>query len=444
MDSLNKNVLDSVAISQTLIDDITKSVTSTDDVAKKIEALASQTTTDLLDLVLCAAITLETSDVHFEPEETKVKLRFRLDGILHDVAFFQKDTYHSLLSRIKLLSKLKLNITDAPQDGRFTIAMGTLLIEVRTSSLPSEYGESMVIRLLNPDNLITLSALGLRQDLYQIFQAEIQKPNGMIIVTGPTGAGKTTTLYAFLLQIKNPEIKIITIEDPIEYHLEGISQTQVAPDKGYTFSEGLRSIVRQDPDVILVGEIRDLETAKISLQAALTGHLVLSTLHTNDAAGTVARLVDLGADTPSIASAIKMIVGQRLVRNVCKECKLLVKSTAEELSALKKGLKNLPKEILATIPAFAKATPGAVKIAKANTKGCKACKHTGFQGRRGLYEVMLVDNAMEKFILKNPPVSDIKALAIKQGMITMYQSGLIEIALGNTTFEEVKRVVEEE
>jgi type II secretory ATPase GspE/PulE/Tfp pilus assembly ATPase PilB-like protein len=303
--------------------------------------------------------------------------------------------------------------------------------------LPAEYGESVVMRILNPKNLIDLDGLGLREDLYKVFKKEIEKPNGMIIVTGPTGSGKTTTLYAFLKKIQNPEIKIITIEDPIEYHLKGISQTQVAPEKGYTFADGLKSIVRQDPDVILVGEIRDLETAKIGLQAALTGHLVLSTLHTNDAAGTIPRLVDLGTDASSIAPALKMAVAQRLIRKACKKCSTLEKPTASELSELKKGLKNLPKEV--EVPDLDN-----VKVARIKKEGCSSCNLTGYKGRLGLFEAFLVDSEMEKFILKNPPVSEIRELAIKKGMVTMYQSGLIDIAEGLTTFEEVKRMVEED
>ena len=259
----------------------------------------------------------------------------------------------------------------------------------------------------------------------------------MIIVTGPTGSGKTTTLYAFLKKIQNPEIKIITIEDPIEYHLAGVSQTQVAPEKGYDFSDGLRSIVRQDPDVILVGEIRDLETAKIALQASLTGHLVLSTLHTNDAAGTIPRLVDLGVDVSSIASGLKMAIAQRLLRKVCKKCSAPVKPNSSELADLKKGLKGLPASL--KLPDLDK-----VKIAKVKKGGCEACNFTGYRGRQGLFEAFLVDSEIEKFILTNPPVSEIRNLAIKKGMITMYQSGLIDIVLGKTTFDEVARVVEQD
>lgn len=430
-----KKLLGSVTISPKIIEDIEAHVKDIAAFKVKIKDYLTENITELLDVILYGAIVLDVSDVHIEPQEDEARLRIRLDGILQDVVFFDHNAYHHLLNRLKLLSKLKLNVTDKPQDGRFSIEINDLLIEVRTSSLPAEYGESIVMRLLNPKSLISLDDLGLREDLYKTFQKEIEKPNGMIIVTGPTGAGKTTTLYAFLKKIQNPEIKIITIEDPIEYHLKGVSQTQVAPEKGYDFSDGLRSIVRQDPDVILVGEIRDLETAKIALQASLTGHLVLSTLHTNDAAGTIPRLIDLGVEPPSIASGLKMAVAQRLVRKVCKKCSTLIKPTASQLSEIKKGLKGLPASL--KLPDLDE-----VKIAEVKKEGCQACNFTGYKGRQGLFEAFLVDTELEKFILTNPPVSSIRELAIRKGMITMYQSGLIDIALGNTTFDEVMRVVE--
>lgn len=430
-----KKLLGSVTISSKIIEEVKKDVKNIGGYKKKIQEYIPQNVTELLDVILFGAITLDASDIHIEPQEEEARLRIRLDGILQDVVFFDQNAYRHLLSRLKLLSKLKLNITDKPQDGRFTIEIDNALIEVRTSSLPAEYGESIVMRILNPKSLIALDDLGLRKDLYKTFEKEIQKPNGMIIVTGPTGSGKTTTLYAFLKKIQSPEIKVITIEDPIEYHLQGISQTQVAPEKGYDFSGGLRSIVRQDPDVILVGEIRDLETAKIALQAALTGHLVLSTLHTNDAAGTIPRLVDLGTDSSSIASGLKMAVAQRLVRKVCKKCSTSTKPTQSERAEIKKGLKSLPADI--KLPDLDK-----VEIAKVKEGGCEACNFTGYKGRQGLFEAFLVDSEMEKFILTNPPVSSIRELAVKRGMVTMYQSGLIDVVLGETTFEEVKRVVE--
>ena len=318
-----------------------------------------------------------------------------------------------------------------------SILIDNIQIEIRTSSLPSEYGESIVMRILNPKNLINLEDLGLRKDLYELFKKEIQKPNGMVIVTGPTGSGKTTTLYAFLKNIQNPEIKIVTIEDPIEYHLTGVSQTQVDPEKGYDFSAGLRSIVRQDPDVILVGEVRDLETAKIALQASLTGHLVLSTLHTNDAAGTIPRLIDLGTEPSSIAPALNLAIAQRLVRKICPKCSTSVKPTTVEFEEINRELSKLPKNI--EIPKIDKN----IKIPKANKKGCDYCNFTGYRGRRGLYEAFVKDNEIERFILTNPPISAIKDMAIKKGMVTMYQAGLIEVILGITTIEEVKRIVGE-
>ena len=397
---------------------------------KEIESVLNKETTEILSVIVGGSIKLGASDIHIEPREEDVKLRIRLDGILQEVIYFDQKIYNSLNSRIKLLSGLKLNVSDRPQDGRFSVLMEKLLIEIRVSTLPSEWGESIVMRILNPKALISLEELGLREDLYKIFEKEIKKPNGMIIVTGPTGSGKTTTLYAILKKIQSPEIKIITLEDPIEYHLEGIVQTQVDPKKGYDFANGLRAIVRQDPDVILVGEIRDLETAQIAIQAALTGHLVLSTLHTNDAAGTIARLMALGEKPENIAPAINMAVAQRLVRKVCKDCSSWEKPTKEELEKIKEGLKNLNFKI-----------PADLKIKRA--KGCENCNFTGYRGRSGIYEVLLVDDEMEKFILTSPPIVAIKEMAQKKGMVTMYQDGLLKVINGITTIEEVERVVVE-
>jgi type II secretory ATPase GspE/PulE/Tfp pilus assembly ATPase PilB-like protein len=445
MEEENKKILGAITITPEIIEEVKKGVKNIADFQKKVEANLKAEITELLNIILFSAIQLGASDVHVEPEENQARLRVRIDGILHDVIFFEPAIYRQLVSRLKLLSKLKLNIIDKPQDGRFSINIEdpsinsgqVLLIEMRTSSLPAEHGEAIVMRILNPKNLIGLEALGLRKDLYKLFEKEITKPNGMIIVTGPTGSGKTTTLYAFLMKIQSPEIKIITIEDPIEYHLNGVSQTQVSPEKGYTFSEGLRSIVRQDPDTILVGEVRDLETAKIALQAALTGHLVLSTLHTNDASGTIPRLVDLGADPASIAPALKMAIAQRLVRKACKNCATFAKPSTELLAVLQKGLKNLPKDV--DVPDLKK-----IKVAKIKEKGCEKCNFTGYKGRKGLYEAFLVDAEMEKFILTKPAISAVRELAIKKGMVTMWQSGLIDVALGETTLEEIQKSVEEE
>jgi type II secretory ATPase GspE/PulE/Tfp pilus assembly ATPase PilB-like protein len=438
MDEERKNILGLVTIPQDIIEDVKNHVQNIVDFGKKIQENTAGDTTHLLDTILLSAINLEASDIHIEPQSNQIRLRLRLDGVLQDVVLFEEETYHHLLSRLKLLSKLKLNVTEKPQDGRFTIAIDEMLIEIRTSSLPTEYGESIVMRILNPKNLIGLQELGLRQDLYDIIDKELKKPNGMIAVSGPTGSGKTTTLYAFLMKIYNPEIKIITIEDPIEYHLKGVQQTQISEEKGYTFAEGLSSIIRQDPDVILVGEIRDSETAKIALQASLTGHLVLSTIHTNDVAGAIPRFMDLGASTLSITPAINMIVGERLVRKICQKCGLLETPTSAELAEIKKGLEHLNPTVL--LPK----NLDEIKIPRIKTGGCVACNFTGYKGRQGIFEIFLMDAEMEKFILTNPAVSSIKELLVKKGMTTIYQSGLIEVVLGKTTLEEVKKVVEED
>lgn len=387
--------------------------------------------TSLIQTIFGGAIILDASDLHIEVEEEQAKLRARIDGMLTEIFSFDLDTYKKIISRIKLLAVLKLNIEDKPQDGRFSIIFDNNEIEIRTSTLPTEYGETAVLRVLNPKNLISLEDLGLRKDLYEIFKKQIKRPNGMIIVTGPTGSGKTTTLYAFLKQIRKPEIKIITIEDPIEYHLKGISQTQVNPSKGYDFASGLKSIVRQDPDAVLVGEIRDLETATIALQSALTGHLVLSTLHTNDAAGTIARLQSLGETPVNIAPAINMIVAQRLIRKVCKKCTEYVEPTKEEKEKIKNFLQNFKT------PLFSEN----IKIAR--IKGCKDCNFTGYKGRVGIFEAFVVDENMKKIILKNPSIGELRESAVKNGMTLMRQDGAIKILEQKTTIEEIERVVGE-
>ena len=427
MEEISKKIVGEVRIGKEVLE---KEIGNITILKRELEVVLDKETTKILDVILGGAIKLEASDIHIEPKEEEAKLRIRLDGILQDVLVFNRKIYESLLSRIKLLSGMKLNVFDRPQDGRFSVLMEKLPIEIRTSTLPAEWGESIVMRVLNPKSLISLEELGLREDILKIFKKEIKKPNGMIIVTGPTGSGKTTTLYAILKELNKPGIKIITIEDPIEYRLEGIIQTQVDPKAGYDFANGLKAIVRQDPDVILVGEIRDFETAQIAVQAALTGHLVLTTLHTNDAAGTVARLIALGEKPVNIAPAINMAVAQRLVRKVCKKCSVLERPNDEEMEKIKEGLKNLNFKI-----------PKHPKIRK--VKGCEDCNFTGYRGRTGIFEAFLVDEEMEKFILTSPSISALREMAMKKGMVTMYQDGLLKVIDGITTIEEVERVVGE-
>jgi len=433
MEEVSKKITGSVEISPEIVEEIEKEIKNISEFGKKIEKASKERITDILEIILGGAILLETSDIHIEPTEKEARLRARIDGVLQDIIIFDLEIFQGILSRIKLLSGLKLNISDRPQDGRFSVFWGQNLIEIRASSLPAEHGESIVLRILNPKNLMGIETLGLRKDLETAFNKEIKKPNGMIIVTGPTGSGKTTTLYAFLKKLQSPENKIITIEDPIEYHLKGISQTQTNPKKGYDFANGLRSIMRQDPDVILVGEIRDLETAQIALQAALTGHLVFTTLHTNNAAGTVARLISLGAKTSNIGPAINIAIAQRLVRKVCKKCSKLRSISDQELKKIKKDLQGLSKQI--KIPKLIKGfkVPQAV--------GCKDCNSTGFRGRIGIFEAFFIDNEMEKFILTNPSIASLEEKAIKKGMVTMKQDGLIKVLEGITTIEEIEKVM---
>lgn len=402
-----------------------------------IERAMGGDTTLLTKTVMAGSILLGSSDLHLEATEIGSLLRIRIDGLLQQVCNFGKSQHKAFLGRIKLLAGLKLNVEKKPQDGRFTVIMPSdgndeQEIEIRVSTLPSEYGESIVMRILNPKSLISLEDLGLRKDLYEIFNEQAQKPNGMILVTGPTGSGKTTTLYAFLKKIRNPEIKIITIEDPIEYRLEGITQTQVDPAKGYDFASGLRSIVRQDPDAILVGEIRDLETASIALQAALTGHLVLSTLHTNDSTGAIPRLQALGEQPANIAPAINMVIAQRLVRKLCPKCMTTKTIPLEMYNLIQAELSNLPKNIDA--PGLTPETQIGIP------KGCEFCNFTGYKGRIGIFEAFLIDDEMEEFILTSPPSFAIKDLAIKKGLVTMKQDGLIKILQKITTLEEVIKV----
>lgn len=404
------------------------------DISHLKELINVITTTELVELLLAGGLKVNSSDIHLEPEEKNIRLRYRIDGFLHDISNFDKEKYPQILNRIKLMSGLKLNIHDAPQDGRFTISEKDVDIEVRVSVLPGAYGEGIVMRLLDPRTIKqNLEDLGLRPDLLEEVKNQLNKPNGAIITTGPTGSGKTTTLYAFLRYENEPGVKIITIEDPIEYHIEGITQTQVEPEKGYTFANGLRSIVRQDPDVILVGEIRDIETAEIAMHAALTGHLVFSTLHTNDAAGTIPRLLDLGVKPQIIAPAINMAMAQRLVRRLCQECKKKEKITKEELAKLNRVLGNLTE--------FKNKINPELEIYK--KQGCEKCNFTGYQGRIAVFEAFVIDRDIERLILKSPSITEIRDLAIQKGMITLLQDGYLKILEGVTDFEEVERIIGE-
>ena len=385
----------------------------------------------ILEILFAGAFALRASDIHLEPGEEKTLLRLRIDGLLSDTYSFDPKTYHQLNSRIKLLGGVKLNISNRAQDGRFSITKNESQIEVRASFIPGNYGESIVLRILDPESTkVSYTELGIHPKLLARLEKEIHRPNGMLLTTGPTGSGKTTTLYSFLREIHNPEIKIITIEDPVEYHLDGIVQTQVEGTK-YTFAEGLRSIVRQDPDIIMVGEIRDAETANIAIQAALTGHFVFSTLHTNDAAGTFPRLADLGADPKSFGSAVTVSMAQRLVRKLDPDKKKERTLTDEEKKMIAGVFENLADKTL--IPE---------KIETVWEPLPANEDETGYKGRVGLFEAIFMDDELASFLRDNPPDHEIARFVAKQGYLTMAQDGIIKALTGITSLFEVASTVD--
>lgn len=397
-----------------------------------IGSKSNSSVTLLLETVMAAAIHMQASDVHMEPEEDGVRMRFRLDGVLTDIFMFDPHSYRLIDSRLKLLSGLKLNITESAQDGRFTIAIQGKELEVRTSIIPGSYGESIVMRILDPETTKhSFRELGIHPKLLARLEQEIRRPNGMLLNTGPTGSGKTTSLYAFMREIHTPDIKIITIEDPVEYHLEGIVQTQTN-GKDYTFASGLRSVLRQDPDVIMVGEIRDAEVADVAVQAALTGHFVFSTLHTNDAAGTFPRLADLGVDPKEFASAVTVAMAQRLVRRL------------DPATAQKRPTTDVEKKLMERVfstcqdKSLIPTSFDEVWSATANEES----GDTGYKGRTGVYEAIFMDDELGTFLRDNPSSSDIAKHAERQGFLNMAQDGLLKAINGETSLEEVMRVVD--
>jgi len=403
----------------------------------------------IVDTLLEHAILQSASDIHIEPDEKEVRARYRIDGILHDAMTLPRQVMFGIVARIKVLSNLKLDEHRIPQDGRFKIAIDDKKISFRVSIIPVFSGEKIVMRVLDDSAKgLTLEKIGLNHESLERVKSAISQPNGIFLVTGPTGSGKTTTLYTILGMLNTPEVNVSTIEDPIEYQISRVNQTQVKAKVGMTFAAGLRSLLRQDPDIIMVGEIRDKETMQISLNAAMTGHLVLSTLHTNSAAAAISRMVDMDAEAFLIASTVNTIVAQRLVRKICPECKeeyKLEKKEIEELSkkidfdsivkALKNNKKKFPKEI-GNINSIED-----LKFYKG--QGCKACGNEGYKGRLGIYEVLEVTDDIRKLISKNAVATDIEKKAVEERMNTMVVDGFMKIATGETTLEEVLRVTKE-
>ena len=379
----------------------------------------------LVNMIIIQAVTEKASDIHIEPDEKVLRVRYRVDGILHEVPKPPKDLEAAIISRVKVLASMDIAERRKPQDGRIMMKMQGKDIDMRVSCFPTVYGENIVIRLLDKTSLLLgLSELGMRPEMHKAFDKIIRKPFGIMLVTGPTGSGKTTTLYAALNTINSEEKNIITIEDPVEYQISMIRQTQVNPKAELTFASGLRSILRQDPDVIMVGEIRDSETAEIATQAALTGHLVFSTLHTNDASGAITRLADMGIEPFLISDAVIGVLAQRLVRVICPKCK-------EKLVPTDATLKDLKLE-------------RSDDLALYHGKGCVKCKDTGYVGRVGIYELLVIDDELRKLIIAKAPADQIKAKAVEMGMKTLYEDGIAKALAGITSVEEVLRVAREE
>ena len=383
-----------------------------------------------LELIFAGALALRASDIHIEPEGGQVRLRYRFDGVLHDIADLDSYIYARLVSRLKLLSGMVLNSKQIAQDGRFTFSAGERSIEIRSSVIPGSFGESIVMRILDPSVAsFSMSNLQLNRYIEEAVKAQIKKPNGLIVTTGPTGSGKTTALYAFLREAHTEEVKIITIENPVEYKIEGIVQTQTGDD--YTFASGLRAILRQDPDIIMIGEIRDLEVAETAIHAAQTGHLVFTTLHTNNAAASFPRLIDLGIDPRVFGTSINIILGQRLVRVLCTTCKQAYTAPPSEVAVIRAVVKTHP---------YPPVIPDVLTLYK--SVGCSLCGGTGFKGRASVFEGIIMDEAVEEAVIRDPREHVILEAARPQKIPTMVEDGIDKVLEGITSLSELGRVVE--
>lgn len=387
-------------------------------------------TSRILEIILAGAYKLRASDIHFEPFKDSVRLRYRIDGVLQEIGSLNVAIYQLAVSRIKMMGKMKINIRNQAQDGHFSVDLGEHHIDIRTNIIPGSNGESINMRLLTGEEaFVPVEELGLRGSAYDSVKRQTEKPNGMILNTGPTGSGKTTTLYSLLNSVNDVSLKIITIEDPVEYMLHGVIQTEVSKNKDYTFAQGLRAIMRQDPDIILVGEIRDEETAEIAIDASLTGHLVFSTLHTNSAAASIARLNELGVKAEAIATGVSIFIAQRLVRILCPHCKASYAPAKKTVDAIKKILAYVSPKAGVTIP---EDIPLLYKPV-----GCPECSLNGYRGRKGIFEVIPMNERMAALIIERAQEAEIRKTAIEDGMLTMAQDGILKVIDGITTMDEV-------
>ena len=407
------------------------------DVKKMRELIHEAPIAKIVTTILEFAMKSRASDVHIEPLEDKVRVRYRIDGILHEKLVLPKQIHDSLVSRIKILSDLKIDERRIPQDGRFNYKTESDEVDLRVSTLPTAHGEKVVMRLLKKTGAVpTLVELGLRGRALKNLEDAITRPHGIILVTGPTGSGKTTTLYSVLSKINTSKVNIVTIEDPVEYQIAGVNQVQINPMAGLTFASGLRSFLRQDPNIIMVGEVRDEETAEMAIQAALTGHLVFSTLHTNSAAGALPRLLDMKAEPYLLASTITAIVGQRVARKICPHCKKSYIPTPEVVEEVRVVLGKL-------LAPLRQGSAEQAPIMFFKGEGCNECVNTGYLGRVGIFEVLPVSEKIGRLILEHAPASEIEKQAVEEGMITMKQDGYLKVVDGLTSLDEVLRVAQE-
>ncbi len=409
---------------------LAKEVEVSDKTPEEAESPAAKVVVNLLE----RAVREKASDIHIEPGENKIIVRFRIDGILEKVQDLPKNIQASLISRLKILSNLKIDETRLPQDGRIRQIIDKKEIDFRLSTLPTVTGEKVVMRILDKaSGILSFEALGLTGRNLERVQDNITKAHGMVLVTGPTGSGKTTSLYAILGKIMSPTVNIVTMEDPVEYRIPGINQSQVNAGIGFDFASGLRSIVRQDPDIILIGEIRDLETASMAIHSALTGHVVLSTLHTNDASGAIPRLIDMGIEPFLITSSTNAVIAQRLVRKICQKCKGPLELPEESLTEVRAEIANLPEEF----------RPKEEKLLFYQGAGCSQCNKSGYKGRFGIFETLSVTDTIKQLVLKRVSASEMTEAAVKEGMITLKQDGILKALGGETTLQEIWRVTKD-
>lgn len=424
--------------SQNLTTDVTsalnevQSVKPEEQVAQGPEIIREAPVSNIINQLLEYAIKIRASDIHIEPQEDRTRVRYRIDGILQEKILLPKGVHDALVSRVKILSVLKIDEKRLPQDGRFTYQYGQNIVDLRISTVPTVFGEKVVMRLLpKSTSAPTLLELGLRGVSLKALESQLLRAHGIILICGPTGSGKTTTLYSILSKISTTKVNIVTIEDPVEYQIPGVNQVQVNPGVGLTFASALRSFLRQDPNIIMVGEIRDTETADLAIQAALTGHQVFSTVHTNSAAGSPPRLLDMGVEPFLLTSALNAVVGQRVVRKICQRCKVEFNASPEVISNVRQTLGKFIPTSLAVV----------MKLYKG--QGCNFCSNTGYLGRTGIYEVLVITDQIAKLILEHASSGEIEEAGVAAGMITMKQDGYLKVLEGVTTMEEVLRVAQD-